>query len=309
MQGEEKKELARTIFETVAAELAKEKYCDVGTDAEGVPKLTYYIVDSREIAFALTLYPVGLVEQVIADAEVAAEKALSDLVAKVTNEDERKYAKAVKDTCYDMYVKTLADTATRIYLHDLPVVLADEVDRAGRVALHAAGDVVRRYLTRLFEERDWPLRLSRDQQEEKALLRTIVAERREWIRAYQGGDNQWVGAENFAENYQILLPIWQDAKKIYGEHGAHATWCGMVRAKYPEINFHDDLLYRLTGKLCDLPEEVQAKVSDSGGDNTPSSIALEHAARMCGARAYQYSTRYLYELRRKNKSTEQIDAG
>lgn len=98
-------------------------------------------------------------------------------------------------------------------------------------------------------------------------------------------------------HYSDLLPVWQDAKTIYKQNSNRATWRDLVRAAYPDIKFDDDLVSRLSGKLNDLTENVQAKLSEKGGTSKPSSIALEHAARLCGAQPYQYSLRHLYNIK------------
>lgn len=90
-------------------------------------------------------------------------------------------------------------------------------------------------------------------------------------------------------------------KKIYSQNSESETWRDMVRAKYQE-EFDDDLLTRITGKLENLPDEIQAKLTETDGDHTPSSIALEHAARLCGAQPYQFGTRHLYKIAKKGKT-------
>ena len=102
--------------------------------------------------------------------------------------------------------------------------------------------------------------------------------------------------------YQKVLDLWQSVRKIYIQNSESETWRDMVKAKYPDVDFDDDLLTRVTGKLEMLSEEIQAKLAETDGDHTPSSIALEHTARICGAKPYEFGTRQLYRL--KNKKTE-----
>lgn len=111
-----------------------------------------------------------------------------------------------------------------------------------------------------------------------------------------------LGALDFTElakHYERLLPVWKDAKVIYRQNNGRPMWRDLIRAAHPDIEFDDDLLARLTGRLNDLSQDVQEKVSEKGGDSRPSSIALEHAARLCGAAPYQYSLRHLYNVRGK----------
>lgn len=137
----------------------------------------------------------------------------------------------------------------------------------------------------------------------KQVLSEIAAMRRRLLREEVEANlgKKKVSFSNLGEYYKKLLQVWKDAKTIYKQNSNRATWRDIVRAAHPEINFEDDLISRLSSKLNDLPEEIQAKLSDKGGDSKPSSIALEHAARMCGARPYQYSLRHLYNIKNENE--------
>ncbi len=112
---------------------------------------------------------------------------------------------------------------------------------------------------------------------------------------------------DLGEHYKKMLPVWKDAKIIYKQNSSRVTWRNIVRAAYPEVKFDDDLISRLSGRLNDLPQEIQAKLSDKGGDSKPSSIALEHAARLCGAQPYQYSLRHLYNIKNEMERKSKID--
>jgi hypothetical protein len=102
--------------------------------------------------------------------------------------------------------------------------------------------------------------------------------------------------------YPNVLELWQSVRKIYRQNSESETWREMVKAKYPDVEFDSDLLTRITGKLETLPEEIQAKLAETDGDHTPSSIALEHAARICGAKPYEFGTRHLYKIAKKVKT-------
>lgn len=105
--------------------------------------------------------------------------------------------------------------------------------------------------------------------------------------------------EEIAPNYRYVLPMWKDAKRLYKQNRNRANWREIIKAAHPDLAECEDLISRLSGKLNDLPEEIQAKLSEKGGDSKPSSIALEHAARLCGIEAYSYGVRYLYYNVRK----------
>jgi hypothetical protein len=109
--------------------------------------------------------------------------------------------------------------------------------------------------------------------------------------------------------YPHMLGIWQDVKKIYAANKETEKWRDMVKAKYSDLPFDDDLLTRISTKPENLPEDIQEKVAETDGDRTPSSIALEHSARLCGCEPYQLGTRHLFTLARPTKSkTEQKES-
>ncbi|MFS8086467.1 MAG: hypothetical protein ACMG6H_12615 [Acidobacteriota bacterium] len=141
----------------------------------------------------------------------------------------------------------------------------------------------------------------------KAFSKSLANERRQFLIAQIEKFSDKPHLERLPDLYPKLLKVWQSAKKIYADYGESETWRNMVKAKYPELTFDDDLLTRVTGRLAELPEDIQAKLSEKDGDHTPNTIALEHAARMCGATPYQFGTRYYHNLKTPNK-TEQAES-
>lgn len=140
------------------------------------------------------------------------------------------------------------------------------------------------------------------------LLAKFAGQRRELLK---GDLAECLGALDFtelAEHYDRLLLVWKDAKVIYKQNSGRSMWRDLIRAAHPEIEFDDDLIARVSGKLNDLPPEVQEKLSEKGGDSRPSSIALEHAARLCRAAPYQYSLRHLYNIKREVKRMARADS-
>lgn len=80
-----------------------------------------------------------------------------------------------------------------------------------------------------------------------------------------------------AFQYERLKPIWKDAKTIFLQNRKREEWAKMVSIA------HDDLPDELISKLAD--EDPYAA--------SPSSIALEHAAVLCGFNVGTYSVRQL----------------
>ena len=63
-----------------------------------------------------------------------------------------------------------------------------------------------------------------------------------------------------------------------------------------------DLVSRVSGSPRDLSDKDKAILAKQGGDSTPSDIAYEWAARLCGAPAYHYKLNTLKaELTKQNQ--------
>jgi hypothetical protein len=139
------------------------------------------------------------------------------------------------------------------------------------------------------------------------LLTKFAAQRRKLLKS-DLADCLWtLDFTELAEHYDRLLLVWKDAKTFYKQNSKRVEWRELIRVAHRDTEFDDDLLSRLTGNLRDLPEELRAKLREKGGitkkdgGSSPSSIALEHAARLCGAEPYQYSLRHLYNLKNEAK--------
>lgn len=140
--------------------------------------------------------------------------------------------------------------------------------------------------------------------EVKAVIKDFANERGTYLTKQIDSLTGKPRLDKLPEVYPALLKVWQSAKKIYESNSESETWRDMVKAKYPDHNFDDDLLTRVTRKIEDLPEDIQLKLIETDGDHTPSTIALEHAARICGATHYQYGTRYYHRLKTGKVKTE-----
>jgi hypothetical protein len=95
---------------------------------------------------------------------------------------------------------------------------------------------------------------------------------------------------NLGSRYGSLLTIWQEAKKIYTKNRNHPSWQSIIRNLHPTLP--DDLIERL-GKQ---------------GDSAPSDIAIEHAARLCGAQRDQFSARHYFRLMNNGNSDAVLEA-
>lgn len=87
-------------------------------------------------------------------------------------------------------------------------------------------------------------------------------------------------------HYTTVLPLWQDAKDIYKDN-RNRNWQKIINTVHPYLP--DDLIARLSGNPADISDEIKAKLAEKGGSSEPSDIAVEHAARLCGAPDYGYA--------------------
>jgi hypothetical protein len=100
--------------------------------------------------------------------------------------------------------------------------------------------------------------------------------------------------DQIGHHYERLHPIWKEIRttpEAYRE---------ILIEKYKKegITIEDDLLARLLGKVPSLSKGMQMLIAEKGDEANPSNIALEHAARMCGAWPYQFDVRTLFRARK-----------
>jgi hypothetical protein len=93
-------------------------------------------------------------------------------------------------------------------------------------------------------------------------------------------------SKRFEETYKII----DDAKRIYKNNRNDKRWREFILKEYPDLPA--DLLERLS-KSPNLSDEIWAKLSEKGGASAASDLALEYAARLCGAPLYHYTLRHL----------------
>lgn len=122
--------------------------------------------------------------------------------------------------------------------------------------------------------------------------------------------------ERLAGFYEALYPVWCDIQDIAARH--EDAWRDMVTAKYKDKtialdytfeslfadDLADDLLKRISGDVDSLSEVEEKIIEAHDGTDTPSSIAIEHAARLCGAWRYQFRARTLFRRLAEQRSSE-----
>jgi hypothetical protein len=139
----------------------------------------------------------------------------------------------------------------------------------------------------------------------ECLVKESDEEKREMLEGYLSA-LQPMNLERLQGFYDALYPVWCDIQNIAAQH--EDAWRDMVTAKYKgkviasdaqfENLFVDgvvsDLFSRITGNFDDLTEAEEKIIEAHDSTDTPSAIAIEHAARLCGAWRYQFSTRTLF---------------
>ena len=135
----------------------------------------------------------------------------------------------------------------------------------------------------------------------EAIVGRAAKEKRELLEQYLRATSPEPRLEEIGTYYEKLYPMWVDVKDIFTRYGSTPNWRDMARARFDKGDpVDDDLLARITGDLSSLSEETQILIEEKGGECTPSSIAIEHAARFCGSWKYQFHARTLFRARQES---------
>jgi hypothetical protein len=301
--------LRRVLEEDRKDEELRELYkVMTGDGCEHRPGGIYLVYElSSEIAEANLIFVTeGFVDSVFMGCNEHLDKFLSDSTTTTKDGIKKSLADCLPSKVRRSLVNNYTQDAIAMFLHGLKGKMENALDELSQETALIAKTVMYSEVSGALKDAGVIVSESYTAQEEmKRLLADMAAERKAFLKeqlAYVLEPN----LEEFAEHYAAVLPIWKDAKIIYKQNSSRATWRDLIRAAYPEHEFDDDLISRLSGKLNDLPEEIQTKLSEKGGDSKPSSIALEHAARLCGTEPYKYSLRYLYyKLKKSSPNGEQ----
>ncbi|MCG3143030.1 MAG: hypothetical protein HONDAALG_00343 [Gammaproteobacteria bacterium] len=107
--------------------------------------------------------------------------------------------------------------------------------------------------------------------------------------------------------YERILEFWREASQICNSTRESTSeirrsrWREDIRRDFPLLP--DDLIERLQPKLL-WSDEIKKSMGDKGGSSDPDDIALEHAARLCGADDYMYKLTTLKEYLKQQKRGE-----
>lgn len=114
------------------------------------------------------------------------------------------------------------------------------------------------------------------------------------------------GIEFLLPHYKKAYPRWREAQRIFKRNAQSQNWKEHVKLEYSDLP--EELIARLSKNPLDLSEEHLERLEEKGGSGSPSDIAAEHAARLCGLARYQYALTTLKRLlSEKRQVTKNID--
>lgn len=312
MEEEAVEQLSKEILNDalLAAESDPTRKYEVSREG-GHPKLIYRISGSNG-GFVFAFFPDRLPEVFLTQAEELVSEIFNSpaTVKGLTKEGAEKTVPLshFRTGTPDAYTETFARLGLNIFiegLHGKMLLALHEL--CGETMLMTQARL-QAFIVDSLQKQGLTVVLGRNQQKNlKVILESTASERKDYLtrslESFSGGGR----FDQLHDHYQRLLPVWKEAKDIYEQNKKREKWQEMIRAAYPEICFPADLLSRLTGRLLDLPEAIQTKVAETGGDSKPSSLALEHSARMCGAAPYQIGIRQLYNLKKTARGKKIVE--
>lgn len=110
-----------------------------------------------------------------------------------------------------------------------------------------------------------------------------------------------------SDHYNTIINDWMDAlatcrATLKLRSGAKRdAWRADLKRQYP--TFPEDLIERLQ-PMTDWPEWIADVCEEQGVEDKPQDIALEQAARLCGAGNYAFKLSYLEKVFREQKATD-----
>lgn len=108
--------------------------------------------------------------------------------------------------------------------------------------------------------------------------------------------------------YEDIVEAWKEASTMCrsalssSSENRKANWQEEISRAFPELPV--DLIVRLQPTHFWPADIAQAASGKKHGTSDPLDIALEHAARLCGAKPYAYMLSYLRKLCKKRKASE-----
>lgn len=110
------------------------------------------------------------------------------------------------------------------------------------------------------------------------LLKAAQKKYRQELRSNLSGMPNFAKLPDYRER---LLPIWRQVKKVHKKYKERSNWQDIIKVTFADENLPDDLIAQL-GREKDYRSAA-------------ANIALQHAARLCGAKPDQFSLRTLQD--------------
>lgn len=184
--------------------------------------------------------------------------------------------------------ETITAAGTVYFLNNLREVLDEAVENL----FFESATVVKELQQALVQRR--PSQVSdRFPQIIETIISTANARRKERLARALWEINPRFQFLNFKAHYSQTLPAWQEAKKIYRANRTRSTWRRMIKEEVLQtyrLELPDDLISLLdvNSDQITIPSNVE---------QSPSGLALEHSARLCGVSpTFMYSTSHLRDL-------------
>lgn len=110
--------------------------------------------------------------------------------------------------------------------------------------------------------------------------------------------------EHFDQRVNDWCKAYLDCREALNSHRPEKREAWRLEVKNYNPDFPDDLIERLQ-PMTEWPNEISDICLEQGGEDRAEDIALEHAARLCGAESYAYKLATLQERYRKQNRENQ----
>ncbi len=122
-----------------------------------------------------------------------------------------------------------------------------------------------------------------------------------------GGDRSYADLSELSDFFDASIEDWEDARQfcrsaIESRAGSRRElWREDIKRDYPHLYSQGADLIERSQPMDEWPEEIINTCLEQGGEDRARDIALEYAARRCGANPYDYKLSTLENYYRKQK--------
>lgn len=189
---------------------------------------------------------------------------------------------------YNSFVIDASISALEILIQQLPLEFEDLIQTLPQLAIKLDEFISNEYQKQIFDD----IQLSEVKDSKKDIGKFISASsknrKQRMIKAVAlVKEESKPKLSDFAIHYEKLLPVWQQAKKVYKQVRKSKTWRESIKSAFSENELPNDLIERLDS--LDIYEA------------STSAIALEHSARICGTPPNTYQLRRLNQINAESR--------